>query len=1183
MAGTFEQEFAKALANLSGSGDFSPLPSPASAPAVTFTNPSYKPIDMTAGMISPSSFKGSPAGGPSYFSFGGLGSDLLHGLMGVSNFLTDYLAKQTGSEHTKVNDIANMVGGPVGNFLYNITANQWGAWNDGKWTLGDVPGLGGLIGTGANGYTTHDIFGNIGYKEAEAQPGTGWSPLQHRKGNLDIGDVGEFAGDVLLDPLTYLTFGTGSAIKAGAQGAAKEAAAQLAAHGLEAGLEIGGKNLAVRVAERVGAKATEDAIAKGASLEAANAIGERAATAARVAVENAGKTARAAAQNSLVGASLPFSNKIVTFGEKPGFLKVADSLIGEVGKAPVVRKLSELGLNPEQQAAFLKSVYGVEDAAKMTSQMSEHFAQNIGKVTKAEDLLHYVPFNPESALFTITDPAERGLARSMIEDIGTTSETPAILGNTKTNLHDLTALKSNLPQLLGQRAEELFQFAHDAPGMVNQEDILQSIEELTKLGEGIKDVGHTAEFLPALPRTMQSMDDVFNLFKFAQDMGGSSPLGRAIGDKLAFLNPRSLGSKIPFINEAAGKVRNAENFIRSNQDWSFRELAGIQRMAKGLSEADMRKIPYILEGKFPGEQNLSQFLADSTNKEQLLQVADSLKQVFDRQATREMGAGALKGTIDGYFPHVLDKSIDPETLQKILSDPEMSKYLGRSAANQFNKTRKGFESFAQWDEAIHSLQTARKTVTDPEQLGKIDETLARLENLFQRDPIKATAERMAKGIKSTAMSQLQGELRNMGTLRLPEDLAKDGAQSLTKDFIRLDAATAQKFGLPAGTAIHKEVLQGLEKTQHLFTDAGINKFVENLTSATNIWKNLVTTYVPAHHFNNLLGNIANTTLAGVGISDYKEAGELLAKVRAGTITKAEREFLQEAADHGVLGGGQLIDVIDPLRRSRLAQEKGVLHTIENKITDTKWAQTMRGLGNNIEDLSRLATYIHGNEVTGSAKLAADMVRKYLFNFGELTNADRGIKLLAPFWSWTKNNLPLHLQEILHQPKYYATLQKIQQTLNVDNQDGVLAPDYIQKDYLKIPGTENSYFNPRIPANDLKKLDDPLGLGLGLMSPFLKMPFEVGLNKQVFNGAPIDPYKTDNGSYDPARLGKYFLQQSGVGNKAASFFDSNSSILEDLAALLLGKVQTVDPAKELRSRMYDRKAEQRAQKARAKAN
>lgn len=1185
----FQREFEAALSRLQGSGNYLPIPQ---VQPMQFRVPEYSPINTGAGVVNSYASPG-PTNAGSGYGLRGLGTDLLYTLGGVGTILTDLIANWTDS-NLDWKDI------PLANWLANFGKGQMEAWRDDRLTLADVPILGGLIGAGKYGQTTSDILENLGWEEAEADPSKGWNLFERRKGNLDIGDIVEFVGDVLLDPLTLVTFGGASVAKSGATAAGKAAIKEVGEQAGKRIIQDATKRSLFGITTDV-AKIADDV----AETVLKNTGDEVAAQIARNNVLNAARTARATAQNALINIDIPFTNTTKQIGTKPSFFQISDVTIGEIGKAPIVRKLSELGLDEAAQKAFLKSAYGVDDAAQLTSQAAEHFFENIGKVKKAEDLLtvfkpvtdeviNYYKFTPDEILKNISDPTERNFARSMFEQLDQIpTTTPQILGNARTSLFgDLRLIRERMPQILTGRADELLDFASRAPGMVDEASILQSIDELLRASDEFAQAAHRADIafapfekvqipVPSMQRTLQNAQEVFNINRFAQDMGGTSPLGRWLNDRLSWLNPRSLGSADQFVDQAAGKIRDAENMMRSNRGWAARQLEQLQKLTAGLPEEDLAKIPYILEGKAPGGQTMEQFLSGVKDKERLMKAADFLRDLFAERASREVAAGALDPdrVLPNYFPHVINREgMTEEALEALLSDPDVAKYLGRSAKNPFAQSRKSFETFADWDDAIASLQNALKTETGPEKIAKINTTLETLQNLFVRDPIQATAHRIYKGVRAEAMSQLYGQLRQAGAIRLPDDIAKDGALALGKDFKRIGKDVADKLGLPVGTAIHEDVLKGLEKLPTLFTDEGIQRIVENLTSATNIWKNLVTTYVPSHHVTNLLGNIFNSTLAGVTPDSYKAAGRLLMKVRNGTLTEAERRFIQEALDHGIIGtGGQLLDVIDPLR---FAQRGGTVQKIERAVANTRWARALRNVGDSIEDLSRLALYIHGKKTTGSAKKAADMVRKYLFNYGELTGADRVIKLVVPFWTWTKNNLPLQFMEFLSQPRYMLTLKKIQEALNVDDQQNPLLPEYIQRNYFRIPGTANTFFNPRIPAFELlNALDDPLGTAVNMISPVMKVPIELHMNKQIFSGAPIDPTKTDRNSYDPNALARYLTRQLGSGARLLNIFDPEADILSNLAGFLFGRPIQVDPAKEARIRSYQRREDLRAERDR----
>lgn len=1200
----FEEDFAAALAALTGSGGTSTTSAPQVRP-LQFSTPGYKRVGPATSSTSPmpglyeaiQSAPVQPASKPWWASSLEKLQPLAEALQGVSGLVTNQIYNWTdGTADWKDIPLAES----FANFGKGAVGAQNGFQAGDLWNiLPPVALFNGLRNAGRESESTADIFENLGWKEGEADKDKGWNFLDRRKNNLDYSDIIEFAGDVLLDPLTYLTFGAGGAVKAGAGATIKEAGSQAAKYGIKVAADAAG-DVARGTADDIAKIVAERAVAKGINPQLAARYGARQAEQALAAITNAGKGARATSQNALLSLDIPFTNiskPLIMKGANSG-LRVADNVIGEVGSKVVTRTLNELGLSPEAQTQLLKSAYGVEKATDMTSQMLDHFNQTVAKLHKMPDLpnskitqgvverveetVKYQPFDPETVLKGITDPAEQNLARHFANQVPTTSTTPKILGDVREMLGDLTPFQTSVPNALAGRADELLDFSTKAPAMVDEADVLRSIDELLQAGDNFRQAGHTAEVGPevirevvtkaeALPssvpaRNTQAAMKLFTdpINQFVQDMGGNSRFGRYISDRLfRSVNPRTLGSADDFVNEAAGKTRDAENMIRGNMTQMSRDLNRIKDLAKGLPEEDLAKIPYIIEGKFPGGKTVSEFFEGVDDWEQLTKVADEVKVLFERMKVREQGVGALGEGIKGYFPHVLKKGgLDPEALSQLMSDPKFQKYLGRNAANRFAKTRTSFDSFAEWDDAIAKLEEAAKTAT-PEEVAQIEEVMQRVSNLFERDPIVAVANRYRRHVRTTAMNQLYQDFRKTGVLKSASEIGKDGVTG-AKGFTKVSGELSKKLGIKEGSYIHNEVLTGLERMDNLFTDKGMQTFLDNVTSITNIWKGLVTTPIPSHHVNNLIGNLANNAMAGVGLEDYRRAANLLKKLKRGKLSEAERRLVQEAYDKGVLASGNAVDVADPLRLSRI-QGQGALAKAEDAVVNNPLSRGMRGVGDSIDDFSRMALYLMGKRTTGSAKHASTLVRQYLYNFGELTNADRAIKTVVPFWSWTKNNLPTQIMEFARQPRFYASYRHLQRM--TDDQSNSAKPDWVA-DYLKIPGMD-SYINPRLPMSDLSGLADPVRTGLNMLSPGIKVPFEVGLNKQVFNGAPIDPGKTSaNDEYDPARLFGYLLKQTGAPGRVAGMFDPNTDLLNSILKMIGPMPVDVDQTRTIKAKIQE---------------
>jgi hypothetical protein len=213
--------------------------------------------------------------------------------------------------------------------------------------------------------------------------------------------------------------------------------------------------------------------------------------------------------------------------------------------------------------------------------------------------------------------------------------------------------------------------------------------------------------------------------------------------------------------------------------------------------------------------------------------------------------------------------------------------------------------------------------------------------------------------------------------------------------------------------------------------------------------------------------------------------------------------------------------------------KSFLAKTSNWLQSNAYGKTIMTMGEAIDDWSRLALYIHGlSAFGGTRKTAAELVRKYLFNYHEMTQADKYIRSAVPFWLWMKNNIPLQIEQLIKNPKYLMTAEKIRQWTFDDKQDMQNQPEYIRDGYFNLFGSQ---YKLPLPMYDLNMINGVAGTSkavMGTLNPFIQMIPELATNESLLTGAPIqkemEKRRNPQQGYDIPTLAGY------VGGKVGGF-------------------------------------------------
>jgi len=138
------------------------------------------------------------------------------------------------------------------------------------------------------------------------------------------------------------------------------------------------------------------------------------------------------------------------------------------------------------------------------------------------------------------------------------------------------------------------------------------------------------------------------------------------------------------------------------------------------------------------------------------------------------------------------------------------------------------------------------------------------------------------------------------------------------------------------------------------------------------------------------------------------------------------------------------------------------------------------------------------------------IRRYHFDYTDLSEFDEAAKQFIPFWVWTTKNLPLQITEQIIHPKYYAMYNRIQESNPVSA--SVMLP-YWLSEARPIGLGGNTILSPDLPHLRMESTIDsflrPSRL-LGQMNPLVKLPIELTMDKQAATGQPF------TGKYEQAK-------------------------------------------------------------------
>lgn len=467
-------------------------------------------------------------------------------------------------------------------------------------------------------------------------------------------------------------------------------------------------------------------------------------------------------------------------------------------------------------------------------------------------------------------------------------------------------------------------------------------------------------------------------------------------------------------------------------------------------------------------------------------------------------------------------NVERRTLQSVADlPPEKTETINR-LVQQFDSQYDEFDKAAQ-AEALKEAQRTKgviasdSTVVDFDAMGRIRDT----ENILASVKKRGTATPVEEVLLDAGTKEAEAMVV---ASRLPQTEVEarlmDGLVSMAKPATRTVPFTARETGVADmitegwkrlgakfdDIQVSPEFYE-LWKNAKYFEDPAFVRQMANLVGGYTKFHKAYATLTPGFHVRNLIGNVFQYVLAGGQIEHYRRASEIFFawneayskgvswKKFLRTLTPEEQVFATKARTATLgSGGGIYSDLFQSLVPG-------------NKSYDWALTRASRNLGQKSDNMSRFVLGYDSAVQGMSVDMTIARIKRFYFDYEDLSKLDRAMKQFVPFWIWTSRNLPLQLQNMWLNPKPYQIYNSVVRNLrDKETEQEQPLPIWLQQiNAFRIPGLP-LYAAPDLGftrvQQQLEQLAMPKKFGSNL-NPLLRVPIEQTLGQNLFNDEKLE--------------------------------------------------------------------------------
>ncbi len=599
------------------------------------------------------------------------------------------------------------------------------------------------------------------------------------------------------------------------------------------------------------------------------------------------------------------------------------------------------------------------------------------------------------------------------------------------------------------------------------------------------------------------------------------------------------------LREVAGRVDTAKGATAQLADNAVGSRGG-ELPGVGVASAEMRAAADSLDqlrgpldnlvGPDPALEQAVGGVQKSANfaRRQLDEATDQRRSLVEERGLQSdlVGAqsevvGRLQADINTVNNFLRGKDVQGEVVNRVGKDGKVVrgpvKLPNAEEAVQMWDSAKGFALWAEdvRTRAIPELEKATKTLRDfvdaTPKLGKkkldvpqarqILADLRRAADGLDLDPNDPMALALAQATAAEAKFLTMADNVDMANdvlsqLKQPQKMLKV-SRMVSDGFDDLDA-----IGLPGlqATPEVKKIVSNMQRME----DPKFAKLVNGLIgSYTSFFKGYAT-LSPGFHIRNAMSNTFMLLASGANPKYLKRGlnlyGDMTRAMKAGKTfdqwvaslegrVSADVRAAAEVAGRATFGaGGGLTD----------DQLGGLLARGKSKVTNNAALRLSAKAGRKVEGSARFMLAFDAGMEGMDLDGAMARVKRYLFDYQDISAADKNVKSIVPFWIWMSRNLPLQIVNQWAQPRTYAIYNSLMRNIGQDRDENDIVPSWLdERDATKIG--DDLFLAPdfgfsRV-SEQVAELGD-IGRMASYVNPGLRVPFEVMGNRQWYNDVPF---------------------------------------------------------------------------------